>query len=412
MTIPHKYIRLAKNIAALAVVKGSNFIIPLITLPYLVRVLGLEGYGTISFAMSLAQFVAVCVQYGFNISATRDIARCRHDPQQINRHYTTVLCTSLIIALGTFLIYLSCILVIPIFREHFLIFGLTGIYLALQSLTPVWLYQGLEKMQFITYIHLASRCIFLTGMVLLVNKQTDVILVPAINAFATFLALATALLICRWVLGVCFVTISSEDIISALQEGKDIFLAQFAPNLYKNASVFILGIFTNEVLVGAYSVALKLVDVALSGAQVLSSAAMPILSRDINKHQMFKTVMCSIGFCLSALLYLGSEQIALLLLNTASKELILSINILSISIFFVYCHTTFGINFLMLTDKQAIVKNFTLVISIVGLALLVLMVPIYGYVAAPFVVALNRIAMATFSYSYFRLAQYNSRARI
>ncbi|MEE2729373.1 MAG: oligosaccharide flippase family protein [Pseudomonadota bacterium] len=402
MTLTPQYIRLAKNIVALTVVKGSNFIIPLITLPYLVRVLGLEGYGTISFALSLAQFVAVCVQYGFNISATRDIARDRHDPVLVDRHYTVVLSTSLLLALLTFSLYLLTILLVPMFREHFWVFLFSGLYLALQAITPVWLFQGLEKMQYITYIHLTSRFIFLGSMLLLVTESTDVVYVPALNMIATLIALIAALIACRSFLGVGLVSIAWADIRSALQQGRDIFLAQFAPNLYKNASIFILGIFTHEALVGAYSAALKLVEVAVSGAQILSAAAMPILSRNMSNHRLFSLVMCGAGLGLSILLFAGADVITSLLLQTTSEELTLSLKVLACSIFFVYCHTTFGINFLMLMGKQQVVKNFTLVISILGLGLLLILVPLYSYLAALLVVTLNRAAMATFSYGYYR----------
>ena len=396
-----QHTRLAKNILSLTIVKGSNFIIPLITLPYLVRVLGLDGYGIISFALSLAQFLAVCVQYGFNISATKAIARDKHDAALVNRHYSMVLICSGLIALTAFAVYLITISVFPIFREHFIVFLFSGIYLCLQALTPNWLFQGIEKMQYITFAHLGSRIMFLIGLFVLVKEDTDLLYVPALNMITTALSLLAAMGICRYILEIRLVAISWPDIKATLKEGLDIFLAQFAPNLYKNASVFILGVFTNETLVGAYSAALKLVEVAISGAQVIGSAVMPILSRNMQYHRQFSIFMLISGLALSAAFCFGSELILTILFSDTRPELVTSLEILSISIVFVYCHTAFGINYLMLIDKQNIVRNFTIAISMIGLVLLMTLIPLYGYYAALIVVLLNRFAIAAWGVFYY-----------
>ena len=66
---------LRKNILSLFVLQGANYILPLVTIPYLVRVLGPANFGRIAFAQAFIQYFVMLTDYGFNLSATRDIAR-------------------------------------------------------------------------------------------------------------------------------------------------------------------------------------------------------------------------------------------------------------------------------------------------------------------------------------------------
>ena len=72
---------IAKNYVALLFIQGANFILPLIILPYLVRTLGSEKYGLVMVAQSVALFLTIIVDFGFNISATREVANLKNDKE-------------------------------------------------------------------------------------------------------------------------------------------------------------------------------------------------------------------------------------------------------------------------------------------------------------------------------------------
>ena len=193
--IPSRYLRLLKNTAALAIVKGSQFLVPVITLPLLLRTVGLEGYGVLNFALSVAQFLAVFVQYGFAISATRRISAAREDPHQINRIYSVTFATAGLMAGGGFLVYTLLLLQFQVFQQHFLIFLVCGAYLGIQALIPVWLFQGLERMGYIAWVHAGSRLLFIAGLFVLVRTREDLLWVPLLNLLELRLQLPLLLLI-------------------------------------------------------------------------------------------------------------------------------------------------------------------------------------------------------------------------
>src|SRR5579864_8186188 len=83
--------KLLSNMFWLYALQGLNYLVPLAVLPYLIRVLGVERYGLIAFAQSFAQYFVILTDYGFNLSATRHIARMQHDRESVSRHFWAVM---------------------------------------------------------------------------------------------------------------------------------------------------------------------------------------------------------------------------------------------------------------------------------------------------------------------------------
>ena len=95
---------LAENIASLGVLQATNYLLPLITLPYLVRVLGVEKFGLVAFAQGLIQFFIVFTDFGFNLSATREIASHRKDPEKVARIVWSVLSVRFLLLVAGFIV--------------------------------------------------------------------------------------------------------------------------------------------------------------------------------------------------------------------------------------------------------------------------------------------------------------------
>ena len=136
----------AQNFLSLLVLQGANYILPLLILPYLVRVLGAEKFGLVMFAQSLAIFLTVFVDFGFSLSGTREISLARHDKDKTGQIFLAIMFIKIIlifIALALLFIIVSTFSRFSIDKEVYLLSF--GVVIG-QALFPVWFFQGIEKM--------------------------------------------------------------------------------------------------------------------------------------------------------------------------------------------------------------------------------------------------------------------------
>ena len=94
----------ASNYLSLLVLQGAYYILPLLILPFLVRILGAEKFGLVMFAQSLATFLTVFVDFGFNLSGTREISLARDDKQKLSEIFSAIMIIKIGLILVAFMI--------------------------------------------------------------------------------------------------------------------------------------------------------------------------------------------------------------------------------------------------------------------------------------------------------------------
>ena len=150
---------LKRNMLSLFTLQGAAYLLPLIAIPYLVRVLGPTAYGRIAFAQAFVQYFVLLTDYGFNLSATRSIALTKGDRRALSRIFSSVIAAKLCLAaVGWCVLELACLFSPDLARHHALF---VVCYLAVlgNALFPVWLFQGIERMGYITAFSIAARSV-------------------------------------------------------------------------------------------------------------------------------------------------------------------------------------------------------------------------------------------------------------
>ncbi|WP_227719734.1 oligosaccharide flippase family protein, partial [Yersinia proxima] len=164
---------LRRNIFSLLLLQGSNYIIPLLTLPYLTRVLGVEGFGVYSLTLSLAQYFVILIDFGFNLSASKKIAEHQDDPEYISKVFFETLISKSILCL------ISIVIVVFLLAanshaviQHELIY--TVLMLIGTTLMPVWFFQGIEKLSVVTNLMIVAKLSMLPLFFIFVHSDADV----------------------------------------------------------------------------------------------------------------------------------------------------------------------------------------------------------------------------------------------
>jgi PST family polysaccharide transporter len=150
---------LFKNYIYLSVYQVVNFLVPIVIVPIIISRVGLEKFGLIAFSYAFVNYFTVLTDYGFNLSATKNVSVHRHDPHMINRIFTTVMLSKLLFFALSFLLF-SILLLIPIFQDHYQLHLASYMLVLAQVLIPVWLFQGLEDMKYLAVFNTMAKILY------------------------------------------------------------------------------------------------------------------------------------------------------------------------------------------------------------------------------------------------------------
>jgi len=268
---------IASNYLSLLTLQAANYLLPLLVLPFLVRVLGAENFGLIMFAQSLTTFFIVFVDFGFNLSGTREVSLARNNKQKLSEIFAAIMAIKVGLILITFSILFIIVNSFTRFSIDSEIYYMSFGVVIGQALFPVWFYQGIEKMKFITIINIVAKTIFTLLVFIFIRLQSDYVLVPIFNSLGFIIAGIFGLLFCYKF--VDFKQPSLGLIKRLLLESYSLFISNFAISLYTASNVFILGIFAGNAIAGIYSSMEKLILAIKNIYTPLYQAIFPWLSK-------------------------------------------------------------------------------------------------------------------------------------
>ena len=387
--------KLISNFLSLAILRGFDLIIPLVTLPYLLKTIGIELYGELAFALSLAMYFGSIIQYGFGVTAVREISQSRTDDSKISNIYSrTLTCTVILTAFCTALFFLIT-LNIARFNDTVWVFIASFLLVAMQSLFPVWLFQGIERMTYIAYINLSTKLMFLLSLFIFVKTKDDYLLVPALNAIAASISFVSAIVIANNIFGIKYKLPSAGEIRDTFSNGKHGFISQIAPSLYNNTTIFALGLFSSSINVGIFSAASKLIDAINSAGYIIGNTFLSRISRDFATFKAFQWIMVSSGIFLSTIVLVFPQQLSAVIFTSNSKELTDCLRLLAGTILLAFTNITYGTTYLICTNQDKRLSFIMLSNSLIFFILGIFVIKIFELEGAIFILIASRFFLSS-----------------
>lgn len=383
---------LLRNILALYSIQGLQYLIPLISLPWLVHSLGPESYGLLNLAMTFGTYLQMVGDYGFGLSATRKIAMLRSDPKALSRLVSSILLAKVLLAAIALAVATLVVWIIPSFREHWklILLGCTG-SLAM-TFFPTWLFQGMERMVGMAQLSIVTKALQLFLWLFLVHRPEHLERTLLVNLGIAILGTASAWIAARRAFGIRFQPTAFRNAIAELRDGVEIFLSMAGAASFTNSSVLILGTFASPKELGLYCIAEKIVRAAINLGVPIGTALFPRVGglfrespalaigylRRVTPRVGLFFVGISAGLALLAPLAARLVHVP----STDIPEVILLIRIMAPLPFTIFLDNIFGTQVLLNLDRRHLFMAGTIGAGFIGVTLQFLLIPHHASVGA------------------------------
>ena len=376
---------LASNFVYLAVLQGLNLILPLLTFPYLIRILGVEYFGLLSFSFAFITYFQIITDYGFNATGTRDISLAEGDFRKQNLIFNQIMSAKLLLVIFSFFAMMIIVFSFEIFRTYWIIYLFSFGSILGQALFPVWYFQGIQKMKYITYLNLITKIIFTLALFVFIRKKSDYYLVPVFNALG-FISSGIFALFYLWKdFDIKFKIQPLKGIILQLQKSRYVFLSELKISLFTNTNTVILGILSGNQAVGYFSAAEKLARAIGNLQTPISNTIFPYLSKEMaqDKLQTIQKIkkITIVGTLLFSILiivcFFFAEQIIEIIYGKAMFSSVLIFRILILIPLLSFLDTMYGKQILLNLGRDHLYFRVIVFATILNLATNFILTNIY-----------------------------------
>ena len=393
---------LTKNFSALAILQMLRYLIPLIVLPYVTPIIGLEHFGEIAISVSFGLIVQVFVNYSFGFMGARDIARNRDDKEKMSEIVSTTIFAYILIHAILMVLSLGVVFLIPKFRVIWFLILINLLTTIFSAMVCEWFFQGIEQMHNITIVNVLSRVVFLVLVFVFIKEKKDYWMYLLFNCFGFIIAAVYSIYMIFVKFKCRIIRPSFNRVLNYIKQGKDLFLNQACVLLLNKMPNILVGTMCGSAPAGLYDAAFRLQDAGYHGVDTLNRTFFPFLARRMEKHKVYRRINFAFALVISIILFAFAPLLVRLLYAPEFAPSVKLLRILAISVLFLGISSAYGVNHLLLIGKEKLVRNITFCVTGGGLLLLVAMIHWFDEMGAAFTMVIVKAMLAL---SYFVAAK-------
>ena len=266
------------------IMSASSIVFPLITFPYISRVLMATGNGKVATASAVITYFNMFASLGIPTYGIRACAKVRDNKEKLSKTVQELLIINSVTMLLTLLVFIGTVILVPEFAAEKELYVINGIGMVLNMFAITWLYNALEQYAYITAVNMIVKVVSLVLMFLLVKKPEDYILYGAITVFAS-----SASYVFNFVYATKFITLKKSGPYDFRVHMKPIlrfFAMSAATSVYTNLDVVMLRFMQGNTEVGYYNAAIKVKTILVTLITSLGTVLLPRLSYYVKKEKI------------------------------------------------------------------------------------------------------------------------------
>lgn len=270
-----------KNVVLNIIYTLSNIIFPMVTFPYITRILSVHGVGQVYFYQSVANYATMIASLGISTYGIRAVAKVRNDENKLSKVVQELVIINLVMTIIVIALIFIMSLIIPKFRSDYNLLWINCISVVSNVVGMNWLYSGLEQYGYITKRSILFKGISIVLMIIFVHKPGDYIIYALITVFSTTGSNILNLLYSKNLVN--FKKSVRYNFKRHFKPMLILFASILAVSVYTNLDTIMLGFIRNSTEVGTFTVAVKIKTLLLSMINAVSAVLLPRLSFYINE---------------------------------------------------------------------------------------------------------------------------------
>lgn len=382
---------LKKNFMMNILLTMSSIIFPLITFPYVSRILGPSGTGKVTFATSLISYFSMFAQLGIPTYGIRACARVRDNKEKLTKVAQELLIINLVMSVLSYIALFIALATIPKLQEDKVLYVIVSFTIVLTSIGMEWIYKALEQYTYITIRSVIFKFIALIAMFLLIHQKSDYIIYGAISIFA-----ASASNIFNFINVHRYISLKPTGNYDFKKHLKPVFIffsMACAVTIYTNLDTVMLGFMTNDTEVGYYNAAVKIKSVLVTVVGSLGGVLLPRTSYYV-EHNMIDdfnritkkaiSFVILVSLPLTVYFILFAKEGILFLSGNEYLPSVIPMQIIMPTVIFIGITNVLGIQILVPLGKEKIVLYSEIAGAIVDVIINALTIPQFGSAGAAF----------------------------
>lgn len=373
---------LGLNFLMNTILKMSTLIFPLITFPYVSRVLLPEGNGKVQMALSVISYFAILTQLGLPTYGVRACAAVRDDREKLSRTVHELMTINAVMMVFSYILYIVLLAVVPKFQQEKDLYLMVSITIFLSGISMEWMYGGLEQYTYIAVRSMVFKLISVIAMFLLVHSKEDYVLYAGITMIASAGSNIMNLLNAKKYIDWRF--LGNYDFKKHLQPVLVFFAMSCATTIYTSLDSVMLGFLATDTDVGYYAAAVKIKNILVSLVTALGTVLLPRVSYYIEQNcieefwQVLKkslrfTLCVAIPFTVYFILFAGTG--IHFLSGDGYNGAIVPMQIIMPTLLFIGLGSVFGVQTLVPMGQERVVLKSYIAGAVVDFLVNLLLVP-------------------------------------
>lgn len=273
--------KMAQNGMWLIVLQGFNTVIPLITLPYITRILSSSAYGEFSLALNWVGYFQVIVEYGFGLTGARKVVM-RESDDELGKIHSNIIFSRLLLLIVCFGLFWLIVAFTAVDKTQLICMLILFLMVLAVAFQQTWFFQGIAEMKNITIINVFSRTASVVLIFLLVRDPSDLYLYCLLYVSNFIIASVVGCLVVWKKYGVCLQFTGIRAVIAEIKDGWYLFVSSAMTKIFGSIGITILGIVATKSAVGIYSAINKIPYVFTLLFSAISQAVYPYICKQYN----------------------------------------------------------------------------------------------------------------------------------